>query len=209
MLSSAAMGKSASGKTIKVPVDQLDHWQRIPCGTPAWHDAYHPGRSTVESAIGRLKDNCGLERANCQAMGRAAITLSMLALVVIYNLDKTSAKKLEEEVDAARPLRLNRLGRRSRPMRRRALHADHRDDPRGDVPDASGPVTLETAGQLPPQSRRSQASTHGACASEAHAHVVWAQIDSLAPTDASEGPMKAPKKNVWSSQAVNTPSLAR
>ena len=55
--------------------------------------------STVESAIGRLKDNCGLERANCQAMGRAAITLSMLTLVVIYNLDKTSAKKLEEEVD--------------------------------------------------------------------------------------------------------------
>ena len=69
MLSSAAMGQSASYKTVKVPVAQLDHWQRIPYGTPAWHDAYYPGRSTVESAIGRLKDNCGLERANCQSDG--------------------------------------------------------------------------------------------------------------------------------------------
>ena len=97
MLSSDVMGKSASDKTIKVPVEERDHWQRHPYGTPAWHTAYHKGRSTVENAIGRLKDHGGLERENCHAMGLAPITMSMMSLVAIRNLNLASAKEPNEE----------------------------------------------------------------------------------------------------------------
>ena len=96
LLPDDATGLTGSHKTLTVPVDQLNHWQRIPYGTPAWCEAYGSGRSAVESVNGRLKDRSGLKRDNCQAMGLAPITLSALALVVIYNLGKTSDKLLKE-----------------------------------------------------------------------------------------------------------------
>ena len=97
MLSLDTIGKSASSQTIKVPVEERDHWQSLPYGTPAWHTAYDKGRSTVENAIGRLKDHGGLKRRNCHAMGLAPVTLSMLSLVVIRNLNLASGKEQHEE----------------------------------------------------------------------------------------------------------------
>ncbi|MYA85662.1 MAG: hypothetical protein F4Y12_08785 [Acidimicrobiaceae bacterium] len=87
---------TGSRQSLTVPVEQRDHWQRAPYGTPAWCEAYSSGRSTVESVNGRLKEKGGLKRDNCQAMGLAPITLSTLALVVIYNLGKTSDKLLKQ-----------------------------------------------------------------------------------------------------------------
>ena len=82
-----------------MPAKQLDHWQRIPYGTPAWDTAYHDARNIVEGAFSQLKRKHGLDRENCQAMGLAPITLSMLALVVLHNLKEAAAEKLEEEGD--------------------------------------------------------------------------------------------------------------
>ena len=96
MLSRDVMGKSASYGTIKVPVEERDHWQSPPYGTPAWHTAYHKGRSTVENAIGRLKDHGGLARENCHAMGLAPITMSMMSVVIIRNLNLASDKEPNE-----------------------------------------------------------------------------------------------------------------
>lgn len=96
MLPDDTEGMTGFRMSLTVPVEQRDHWQRVPYGTPAWCEAYGSGRSTVESVNGRLKEKGGLDRENCQAMGLAPITLSALALVVIYNLGKTSDKLLKE-----------------------------------------------------------------------------------------------------------------
>ena len=121
-----------SHKTFTVPVDQLNHWQRIPYGTPAWCEAYGSGRSAVESVNGRLKEKSGLERDNCQTMGLAPISLSALALVVIYNLGKTSDKLLKEgDSSSGECKRPSELAARPRSgsERRRAAQAATRAPP--------------------------------------------------------------------------------
>ncbi len=79
--------------TIVADVAQLDQYQRIPYGTPAWHETYHPARATVESAISTLKEDGALRHGTCKTMGLAANTLMTLARVVICNLRKTAANK--------------------------------------------------------------------------------------------------------------------
>lgn len=92
---------SQSRNTVIADVERLNHYQRIPYYTPAWHTAYHSARGAVESAIATLKESGALKHGTCKAMGLGANTLAVLARVVVVNLAKTEEKRLEEEGDSS------------------------------------------------------------------------------------------------------------
>lgn len=89
--------RSSERDTIVADVTQLDQWQRIPYGTPAWHQTYHPARAVVESTISTLKEDGALRHKSCKTMGLAANTLMTLARVVICNLRKTAANRRKNQ----------------------------------------------------------------------------------------------------------------
>ena len=91
----------SSRKTVMADVELLNHYQRIPYYTPAWHKVYHSARAAVESANATLKEDSALSHGTCKAMGLAANTLAVLGRVVTVNRAKTEEKRLEEEGDSS------------------------------------------------------------------------------------------------------------
>ena len=89
-----------SRNTVIADAERLNHSQRLPYYTPAWHTAYHSARNTVESAISTIKEDGALKHGTCKAMGLAANTLAALARIVIVNLAKTEENKPKEEDDS-------------------------------------------------------------------------------------------------------------
>ncbi len=66
-------------------VDQLDTYQTIPYGTPAWKASYHR-RNAVEGVNGQLKNRFGFDRGWVKAFGNTAADFAVTAAVVAYNL---------------------------------------------------------------------------------------------------------------------------
>lgn len=91
---------SSSRKTVMADVELLNHYQRIPYHTPAWHIVYPSARNTVESAISTIKEDSSLDHGTCKAMGLAANTLAALARILIVNLAKTEEQKPKDEGDS-------------------------------------------------------------------------------------------------------------
>ncbi|MDE0231065.1 MAG: hypothetical protein OXI56_01250 [bacterium] len=71
--------------TITIPVEQLDTYQRIPFGTPAWKKSYGR-RMQIENLNSLVKNDGGLKDGWCRALGQAAFNFGLLALLVAHNL---------------------------------------------------------------------------------------------------------------------------
>lgn len=71
--------------TITIPVEQLDTYQQIPFGTPAWHKRY-TRRMQIENLNNLLKNTGGLRHGWCRALGVIANNMGLLALAVAHNL---------------------------------------------------------------------------------------------------------------------------
>ncbi len=84
--------------TVTVRVDELDLFQNVPYGTRAWSAAYRR-RNKVESVIGILKGNGGLEKNNCRAFGLVPRHLAATAIAVAYNLQLTRAANSDNASD--------------------------------------------------------------------------------------------------------------
>lgn len=74
---------------------QLDTFQPIPYGTPAWKQSYGR-RNSIETRNSILKDKGGLNAGRCRAFGVAAQTIGALALAVVHNL-KASKRLLARQ----------------------------------------------------------------------------------------------------------------
>lgn len=71
--------------TVTIPVEELDTYQQIPFGTPAWKKSY-ARRVQIENLNGIAKDKGGLKNGWCRALGLAAHNLGLLALLAAHNL---------------------------------------------------------------------------------------------------------------------------
>lgn len=78
-------GECCEGLTV-VPVEELDFWQRIPWGTPAWKRSYDR-RTQVENVNSMLKLKGGLSTPFCRARGLGAHLIAALALAIAHNLN--------------------------------------------------------------------------------------------------------------------------
>ena len=76
------------GGVVTIKVEDLDHYQLIPYGTPAWHTAFGR-RNLVETVNSMFKPEKGREIGKCQALGLAANTMASIALAVAHNLKET------------------------------------------------------------------------------------------------------------------------
>ena len=76
------------GGVVTIKVKDLDHYQLIPYGTPAWQTAYGR-RNLVETVNSMFKPEKGREIGRCQAFGLAANTMASIALAVAHNLRET------------------------------------------------------------------------------------------------------------------------
>ena len=77
------------GGVVTIKVEDLDDYQLIPYGTPAWQTAYGR-RNLVETVNSMLKPDKGREIGRCQAFGLAANTMASIALAVAHNLKETT-----------------------------------------------------------------------------------------------------------------------
>ncbi|MDE0233980.1 MAG: hypothetical protein OXM62_03130 [bacterium] len=71
--------------TITIPVEQLDTYQHLPFGTPAWKKRYG-GRMQIENLNSLVKNDGGLKDGWCRALGKAAHNFGLLALLLAHNL---------------------------------------------------------------------------------------------------------------------------
>ena len=76
------------GGVVTIKVEDLDDYQLIPYGTPAWQTAYGR-RNLVETVNSMFKPDKGREIGRCQAFGLAANTMASIALAVAHNLKET------------------------------------------------------------------------------------------------------------------------
>ena len=90
--------------TITIPVEELDTYQHIPFGTPAWHKRYG-GRLQIENLNSLVKNDGGLKDGWCRALGQAAFNFGLLALLIAHNLRQPNNfdHDNEEEPDGEQP----------------------------------------------------------------------------------------------------------
>ncbi|MHB8436774.1 MAG: hypothetical protein ACYDC0_13040 [Acidimicrobiales bacterium] len=81
------------GQIIRVPVEELDHYQKIPWGTGAWLNSYRR-RLLVEWAIGRLRNRLGRGDAYSLCFGLGPMSLFSILASVLFNMDLT---RLDDE----------------------------------------------------------------------------------------------------------------
>ena len=82
--------------TITIPVKQLDTYQHIPYGTPAWHKRY-TRRMQIENLNNMFKNNGGLRHGWCRALGAIANNMGLLAIAVAHNLRQAKKHLLDPE----------------------------------------------------------------------------------------------------------------
>ena len=70
---------------VNIKGKDLDTFQVIPFGTPAWKKSYGR-RNTSENTFSQAKDKGGLQHGWCRAFGLAAHTLGALAIAIAHNL---------------------------------------------------------------------------------------------------------------------------
>ena len=70
---------------VTVKVEDLDTYQRIPWGTPAWFMRYR-NRNQIENVNGMLKSRGGLKDGWCQVLNKTGYNLGALTLAVAHNL---------------------------------------------------------------------------------------------------------------------------
>ena len=66
-------------------MEQLDTYQHIPYGTPAWKKRY-TRRMQIENLNNMVKNDGGLKDGWCRALGVIANNMGLLALTVAHNL---------------------------------------------------------------------------------------------------------------------------
>lgn len=87
--------------TIKIDVDRLDHYQRIPWGTAAWTKSY--GRRTnIEGTNGRLRNELGLDHGVIRSFGTIATMVMMTLLCAALNLRIALNDDLAEDDERGR-----------------------------------------------------------------------------------------------------------
>ena len=82
--------------TITIPVEELDTYQHIPFGTPAWKKRYG-GRGQIENLNSLVKNDRGLKDGWCRALGQAAHNFGLLVLLIAHNLRQPNNFDHEEE----------------------------------------------------------------------------------------------------------------
>ena len=88
--------------TLTIPVEELDTYQHIPFGTPAWKKRYG-GRLQIENLNSLVKDKGGLKDGWCRALGQAAYNFGLLALLIAHNLRQPNNFDHENEPDSEQP----------------------------------------------------------------------------------------------------------
>ena len=88
--------------TITIPVEQLDTYQHIPFGTPAWQKRYG-GRLQIENLNSLVKDKGSLEDGWCRALGQAAHNFGLLALLIAHNLRQPNNFDHDDEPHSEQP----------------------------------------------------------------------------------------------------------
>ena len=82
--------------TVTIPVEELDTYQHIPFGTPAWKKSYGR-RLQIENLNSLVKNDGGLKDGWCRALGQAAFNFGLLALLIAHNLRQPNNFDNEEE----------------------------------------------------------------------------------------------------------------
>ena len=80
--------RCCGGGVVTIKARDLDEYQLVPYGTPAWHTAYGR-RNLVETVNSMFKPEKGREIGKCQAFGLAANAMASIALAVAHNLTET------------------------------------------------------------------------------------------------------------------------
>ena len=88
--------------TLTIPVEELDTYQHIPFGTPAWKKRYG-GRGQIENLNSLVKDKGSLEDGWCRAFGKAAFNFGLLALLIAHNLRQPNNFDNDNEPDGEQP----------------------------------------------------------------------------------------------------------
>ena len=71
--------------TVTIPVEQLDTYQKIPWGTPAWFARY-ANRNQIENVNGMLQSRGSLKDGWCRILNKTGQTLGVLVLAIAHNL---------------------------------------------------------------------------------------------------------------------------
>ena len=88
--------------TLTIPVENLDTYQHIPFGTPAWQKRYG-GRLQIENLNSLVKDKGSLEDGWCRALGQAAHNFGLLALLIAHNLRQPNNFDHDDEPHSEQP----------------------------------------------------------------------------------------------------------
>ena len=86
-------------------MEQLDTYQHIPFGTPAWKKRY-TRRMQIENFNNMVKTDGGLRHGWCRALGAIANNMGLLALTVAHNLRQAKSylsRKRSEENNGDHP----------------------------------------------------------------------------------------------------------
>ena len=111
-----------------VPVDELDSYQKLPYGTPAWQKSYSR-RNQVENTNSILKNKGGLKDGWCRAFGLAAHILGTLALTIAYNLGLGRRHLPPRKIYRPNFKYLIRMGRKPHPLNMSTTQAPTRPPP--------------------------------------------------------------------------------
>ena len=88
--------------TLTIPVEELDTYQHIPYGTPAWKERYD-GRMQIENLNSLVKNDGGLKDGWCRALGQAANNFGLLALLIAHNLRQPNYFDDDTHPDSEQP----------------------------------------------------------------------------------------------------------
>ena len=143
------------GSVVTIKVEDLDDYQLIPYGTPAWQTAYGR-RNLVETVNSMFKPDKGREIGKCQAFGLAANTMASIALAVAHNLKETTktqrakraAKRANKSKTAGQP-----ADSQAKDANGNADHPTDNEEPPGEITQAPPTTAPDADGDQPPPSR--------------------------------------------------------
>ena len=143
------------GGVVTIKVEDLDDYQLIPYGTPAWQTAYGR-RNLVETVNSMLKPDKGREIGRCQAFGLAANTMASIALAVAHNLKETTktqrakraTKKAHKPKTAHQP-----ADSQATDANENADHPTDNEEPPGEIAQAPPTTAPDADGNQPPPKR--------------------------------------------------------
>ena len=140
------------GGVVTIKVEDLDDYQLIPYGTPAWRTAYGR-RNLVETVNSMFKPDKGREIGRCQAFGLAANTMASIALSVAHNLKETVKTERAKRAEK----RANKPKTNNQPADNQATNAnenaDHptdNEEPPGETTQAPPTTAPDADGAQPP-----------------------------------------------------------